>query len=167
MGRRETASPFPPREAKKTRSSLAVRLQKEQKFPRTLSKSALRRQKQRAKEQLAGNQEGMQALTEMVTSMEEAMEDSPSQASSHPRLPHVPSGTTAKSRRAMLYVCLRLTPGHENDNASLSFWPTYKKVTTPSQRYVRMHAIHWSWPHAQLQALLLRRTKRWGRPTIV
>ncbi|KAL4399541.1 90S preribosome protein [Malassezia pachydermatis] len=102
MGRRETASPFPPREAKKTRSSLAVRLQKEQKFPRTLSKSALRRQKQRAKEQLAGNQEGMQALTEMVTSMEEAMEDSPSQASSHPRLPHVPSGTTAKSRRAML-----------------------------------------------------------------
>ncbi|WFD24874.1 hypothetical protein MEQU1_003580 [Malassezia equina] len=68
MARRREAS-------RKTRSSLSERLALD--FKPALSKSSVRRQKQRAREQLAGNQEGLQAMTDVVTSMEASIEATP------------------------------------------------------------------------------------------
>ena len=81
--------------SRKTRSSLSERLAQEAKP--ALSKSSVRRQKQRAREQLAGNREGLQAMTAVVTSMEASIEAAP-------REPARASNTrnTTRSRRAML-----------------------------------------------------------------
>lgn len=88
MARSVCAIPAP---GKKTRSSLASHLKKENEGQ--VSKSAQRRRKQREREQLAGNKAGMQELTDMVTMMESEETKKPeSQHSSH----------TSKSRREML-----------------------------------------------------------------
>lgn len=81
---------------KKVRSSLSRRLVEEDAAKRVVSKSTQRRQKQREREQLAGNKAGMQDLSDMVTSMESDMLVQPEQHNSKP------TGHTSKSRRAIL-----------------------------------------------------------------
>ncbi|WFD21293.1 hypothetical protein MCAP1_003554 [Malassezia caprae] len=81
--------------SRKTRSSLSERLAQEAKP--ILSKSSVRRQKQRAREQLAGNREGLQAMAAAVTSVESTIESTPREPG---RASH--SKNTARSRRAML-----------------------------------------------------------------
>lgn len=102
MAVQERKAPKAP--GKKTRSSFAARLAREGKLAAPLSKSSKRRQKQKSREQLAGNQQGMQALTDMVSEMEETMDAAAAKVDR-------PAGQTARSRRAMLYVPLLLTQG--------------------------------------------------------
>lgn len=95
---------------KKARSSLAARLGAGAPERATrplgiattapqLSKSAQRRRKHRQREQLAGNETGMQDLAEVVTSLEDTLPGSDVEDA-------VPGAraVTAKSRRGTLYV---------------------------------------------------------------
>ena len=71
----------------------------------SVSKSALRRQKRKQRDQLAGNQQGMQELTDVVDSMEEGLEPgSEARAASAPEPPAPTSGATVttKMKRNML-----------------------------------------------------------------
>lgn len=67
-----------------------------------LSKSALRRQKHKQRDQLAGNKEGLQDLERAVTSLEEDIPDH-----EEPEAPaSAPTTISAKAKKRMLYVFL-------------------------------------------------------------
>ncbi|WFD04237.1 hypothetical protein MOBT1_002942 [Malassezia obtusa] len=101
----------PKREKKKTRSSLASRLTQDKKegskgrlggaiAAPQLSKSALRRQKHRQRDQLAGNQEGLRDLADELTTLEDDIPEHKDEEESVPRT--APGTITAKSKRRML-----------------------------------------------------------------
>lgn len=105
----------PKREKKKTRSSLASRLTQDKKegskgrlggaiAAPQLSKSALRRQKHRQRDQLAGNQEGLRDLADELTTLEDDIPEHKDEEESVPRT--APGTITAKSKRRMLYVTI-------------------------------------------------------------
>lgn len=122
--------------SRKTRSSLSERLAQEAKP--SLSKSSVRRQKQRAREQLAGNREGLQSMTAVVTSMEATMEPVPREQT---RASH--SKNTARSRRAMLYV-YPLTPGSASGSGSHTSSPTCSAKRIRLRRSVYTCATRWT-----------------------
>lgn len=67
-----------------------------------LSKSALRRQKHKQRDQLAGNKEGLQDLERAVTSLEEDIPDHEEPEAP----PAAPTTISAKAKKRMLYVVL-------------------------------------------------------------
>lgn len=116
-----------PKREKKTRSSLAARLAAERagevgsssSAKTHLSKSAMKRQKHRAREQLAGSKEGLRELSDMMTSIEEELPASKADDTNE-LSPHL--SITAKSRRAML--CVYCLPA-DTERASASANHTY------------------------------------------
>ena len=91
---------------KKTRSSLASRLSSDSSTQHAISKSAYRRQKQRMREQLAGNQSGMQDLSDMVSNLASSFDQAKNTSVQGLVSAQNTTGTgnTMKSRRAILYV---------------------------------------------------------------
>lgn len=91
---------------KKTRSSLASRLSSDHVTQHAVSKSAYRRQKQRMREQLAGNQSGMQDLSDMVSNLASSFDQAKNTSVQELVSAQNATGTgnTMKSRRAILYV---------------------------------------------------------------
>ncbi|WFD28828.1 hypothetical protein MNAN1_003843 [Malassezia nana] len=78
-----------PAAERKTRSSLSAQLARDAKP--AISKSALRRRKQRDREQLAGNREGLQDVAAAVSSVEASLETAPARAPERERerQPHI------------------------------------------------------------------------------
>lgn len=93
---------------RKARSSLFSQAKQDKKGPKSalgiattapqLSKSALRRQKHKQRDQLAGNKQGLQDLAEELTTLQD------SEPKSVPVTGPIPGTITSKSKRRMLYV---------------------------------------------------------------